>query len=45
LGDALRRQAMMLGQHPTGDAFEPVAEKFPLHDIDTLVELAAELFA
>jgi hypothetical protein len=45
LGHSLRRQAMMLAQHPSGDAFEPVAEKFPLQDIDTLDELAMELFA
>jgi hypothetical protein len=45
LGHTLRRRAMMLAQHPTGDAFEPVAEKLPLQDIDTLDGLATELFA
>ena len=46
LGHALRRQAMMLAQHPQGgDAFEPIAEKFPLQDIETLDDLATELFA
>jgi hypothetical protein len=25
---------MMLAQHSGGDAFEPIAEKFPLQDID-----------
>lgn len=30
LGHALRRQAMMLAQHPQGgDVFMPIAEKFP----------------
>ncbi len=45
LGHALRGQAMMLAQHPSGDVFMPIAEKFPLEDIDTLDELAVELFA
>jgi aminoglycoside phosphotransferase (APT) family kinase protein len=44
LGHALRRQAMMLAQHVSGDVFEPIAERFPLDDILTLDELAAELF-
>jgi len=44
LGHALRRQAMMLAQHVSGDVFEPIAAKFPLSDIATLDELAAELF-
>jgi hypothetical protein len=45
LGHALRRQAMMLAQHPQGgDAFEPIAEKFPLQDIGSLDELATVLF-
>lgn len=45
LGHALRRQGMMLAQHPGGDVFMPIAQKFPLRDIDTLDELATELFA
>ena len=45
MGHALRRQAFMLAQHPTGDAFEPIAEQFPLGDIATLDDLADELFA
>jgi len=44
LGHALRRQAMMLAQHVSGDVFEPIAVKFPLGDIATLDELAVELF-
>jgi hygromycin-B 7''-O-kinase len=45
LGHALRRQAIGLVQHGRIDVFEPIAEKFPLHDIATLDELATELFA
>lgn len=45
LGHALRRQAMMLAQHPSGDVFEPIAERFPLDDIRTLDELAETLFS
>jgi hygromycin-B 7''-O-kinase len=46
LGQALRRQALMLVQHPQGgDVFMPIAEKFPLQDIATLDDLATELFA
>lgn len=45
MGHALRRQAMMLVQHPSGDVFMPIAEKFPLQDIETLDDLATELFA
>jgi hygromycin-B 7''-O-kinase len=45
MGHALRRQAMMLAQHPSGDVFMPIAEKYPLHDIDSLDHLATELFA
>jgi len=45
LGQALRRQAFMLAQHPTGDVFMPIAEKYPLDEIATLDELADELFA
>lgn len=44
LGHALRRQAMMLAQHPTEDVFMPIAEKFPLGDIASLDDLATELF-
>jgi hygromycin-B 7''-O-kinase len=44
LGHALRRQAVMLAQHPTGDVFMPIAEQFPLQDIETLDDLATELF-
>jgi aminoglycoside phosphotransferase len=44
LGHALRRQGLMLAQHPGGDVFMQVAEKFPLEDIATLDELALELF-
>ena len=46
LGQALRRQTIMLAQHPQGgDVFEPIAEKFPLHEIGSLDDLATELFA
>jgi hygromycin-B 7''-O-kinase len=46
LGQALRRQALMLVQHPQGgDVFMPIAETFPLQDIATLDVLATELFA
>jgi hygromycin-B 7''-O-kinase len=44
LGHALRRQAMMLVQHMSGDVFEPIAARFPLRDIATLDELAIVLF-
>jgi aminoglycoside phosphotransferase (APT) family kinase protein len=44
LGHALRRQAFMLAQHPSGDVFMPIAEKYPLDEIATLDELADELF-
>jgi hygromycin-B 7''-O-kinase len=44
LGHALRRQAFILAQHSSGDVFEPIAEKYPLHDIATLDELAVLLF-
>ncbi len=45
LGHALRRQAFMLAQHPTGDVFMPIAAKYPLEEIASLDELADELFA
>jgi hypothetical protein len=38
LGQALRRQTIVLAQHPTINVFMPIAEKFPLRDIDTLDE-------
>jgi aminoglycoside phosphotransferase len=41
---ALYRQTLGLLQHPTIDLFEPIAELFPLQDIATLDELAADLF-
>jgi hygromycin-B 7''-O-kinase len=44
LGHALRRQAFILAQHSSGDVFQPIAEKYPLHDIATLDELAMLLF-
>jgi hygromycin-B 7''-O-kinase len=44
MGQALRRQAFMLAQHPTGDVFMPIAERFPLQEIATLDDLAIELF-
>ncbi len=44
MGQALRRQAFMLAQHPTGDVFMPIAEKLPLQEIATLDDLANELF-
>jgi hygromycin-B 7''-O-kinase len=44
MGHALRRQAFMLAQHPSGDCFEPIAENYPLEDIATLDELARLLF-
>jgi hygromycin-B 7''-O-kinase len=44
LGHALRRQAIGLVQHPTIDVFEPIADRYPLHDIATLDEFAIELF-
>jgi hygromycin-B 7''-O-kinase len=44
LGHALRRQGLMLAQHPSGDVFMQIAEKLPLEDIATLDELALELF-
>ncbi|WP_299400147.1 phosphotransferase family protein [Pelagibius sp.] len=45
LAQALHRQAIGLAQHHTMDVFEPVAARFPLHDIATLEELAETLFA
>jgi hygromycin-B 7''-O-kinase len=45
LGHALRRQAFMLAQHPTGDVFMPIAAKYPLEEIARLDDLAIELFA
>lgn len=45
LGLALYRQARGLAQHHTMDVFEPVAALLPLQDIDTLDDLATELFA
>ena len=45
LGLALHRQAIGLAQHHTMDVFEPIAARFPLHDIATLDELATALFA
>jgi len=42
---ALYRQAMGLTQHLSMDVFEPVAALLPLQDIDTLDDLATELFA
>ena len=45
LGQALRRQAVMLALHHGGDVFEPIAERYPLEDIPTLEDLAAELFS
>jgi hygromycin-B 7''-O-kinase len=44
MGHALRRQALMLAQHASGDVFMPIAERFPLDEIATLDELADELF-
>jgi hypothetical protein len=44
LGLALQRQAVGLTQHHTFDVFEPVGDHYPLCDIATLDELAAELF-
>lgn len=44
LGHALRRQAIGLVQHVSIDLFEPIAAKFPLHDIATLAELAQLVF-
>jgi aminoglycoside phosphotransferase (APT) family kinase protein len=45
LGYALRRQATGLAQHNGMDVFEPIAERFPLHEIATLDALAQRLFA
>ena len=45
LGQALRRQAVGLAQHRGMDVFEPIAAKYPLRDIPTLDDLAAELFS
>lgn len=45
LGYALRRQATGLAQHHGMDVFEPIAERFPLHEIATLDALANRLFA
>lgn len=45
LGLALYRQAVGLAQHHTMDVFEPIAAVFPLQDIDSLDDLATELFA
>ena len=45
LGLALYRQAVGLAQHHSMDVFEPIAALLPLRDIDTLDDLASELFA
>jgi len=45
LAQALRRQAIGLAQHHGMDVFEPIAARFPLKDIETLEQLAHELFA
>lgn len=45
MGYALYRQAVGLAQHRGMDVFELVAERFPLHEIETLGELAKALFA
>ena len=45
LCQALRRQAIGLAQHNGMDVFEPIAKMLPLHDIETLDQLATELFA
>ncbi|ALS29584.1 hygromycin-B kinase [Paenibacillus sp. 32O-W] len=45
LGLALYRQAVGCRRWPGIDVFEPIAARFPLQDIGTLDELAAELFA
>ncbi len=42
LGLALVRQAVGLTQHHTMDVFMPIAERYPLHDIATLDELATD---
>nr|WTB28898.1 aminoglycoside phosphotransferase family protein [Streptomyces sp. NBC_00830] len=44
MGLALHRQARGVAQHHTMDVFEPVAALFPLQDMATLDDLAAELF-
>ena len=44
LGMALYRQAIGLEQHRTMDVLEPIAARFPLHDVGSLDELALELF-
>lgn len=44
LGQALRRQAIGLAQHHGMDVFEPIAKQFSLKDIETLEQLARELF-
>lgn len=45
LCQALRRQAIGFAQHHGMDVFEPIAKQFPLDEIETLDELAHELFA
>ena len=44
MGMALYRQAVGIAEHGRMDAFEPVAERFPLKEIATLEELAETLF-
>lgn len=44
MGQALYRQAIGMTQHHSIDVFEPVAARYPLHDIATLDELARTLF-
>lgn len=44
MGLALYRQAVGLAQHHTMEFFQPIAARFPLQDIATLDDLAAELF-
>ena len=45
MGHALRRQALMLAQHTSGDVFMPIAARFPLEAFATLDDLAIELFS
>lgn len=44
LAAGLRRQAIGLGQHHSMDVFEPVAQRIPLSEIESLEALAALLF-
>ena len=44
LGQALRRQAIGLAQHHCMDVFEPIAKLLQLNTIETLDQLAHELF-